>query len=58
VSLFAFSLFLGSSLGTFLTAGLADERRYGTIFSLGLIVSVVLVAAACWGHAVWKRKHP
>lgn len=58
VSLFAFSLFLGSSLGTFLTAGLADERRYGTIFSLGLIVSIVLVAAACWGHAVWKRKHP
>ncbi|AUI53374.1 MFS transporter [Arthrobacter crystallopoietes] len=58
VSLFAFSLFLGGSLFTFFTAGLADERRYGTIFSLGLFVSIVLVAAACWGHAVWKRKHP
>ncbi|HEX2247849.1 MAG TPA: MFS transporter, partial [Arthrobacter sp.] len=58
VSLFAFSLFLGSSLGTFLTAGLADERQYGTIFSLGLIVSIILTTAACWGHAIWKRKQP
>ncbi|EMY33851.1 MFS superfamily transporter [Arthrobacter crystallopoietes BAB-32] len=57
VSLFAGSLFLGSSLYNFLTAGLADNRQYGTIFLLGLIASVLLTAAATTGHAAWKRTH-
>lgn len=57
VSLFAGALFLGSSLYNFLTAGLADNRQYGTIFLLGLIASVALTAIATLGHAAWKRRH-
>ena len=34
VSLFACSLFRGSSLSTFLTADLAQQGRYGLIFAL------------------------
>ena len=55
VSLFAGSLFLGASLGTFATAGLAETGSFGTIFAYGAVVSVVLTIAAARGHATWLR---
>ncbi|WP_336714387.1 MFS transporter [Arthrobacter sp. USHLN218] len=57
VALFAGSLFLGSSLQNFLTAGLADNRQYGTIFLMGLVASIFLTVIAALGHASWKRIH-
>ncbi|WP_235779912.1 MFS transporter [Sinomonas notoginsengisoli] len=56
VSLFACALFLGSSVGTFLTAGLADAGRYGAIFLLGLAATVVLIAVVTMGHRAWERR--
>ncbi|MEO8283151.1 MAG: MFS transporter [Pseudarthrobacter sp.] len=56
VSLFACALFLGSSLATYFTAGLAEEGQYGTIFALSFALSLVLAAAATAGHAAWKRR--
>ncbi|MFW3385149.1 UNVERIFIED_CONTAM: MFS transporter [Kocuria sp. CPCC 205274] len=56
VSLFACSLFLGSSLSTFLTADLAQQGRYGLIFSLALLISIALTVAAALGHASWTRR--
>ena len=56
VALFVGSLFLGSSLQNFLTAGLADDRQYGTIFLLGLVASIFLTGIAALGHASWKQK--
>lgn len=58
VSLFACALFLGSSLAVYWTAGLAEEGRYGTIYALSFVVSIVLTAAATAGHAAWKRRQP
>jgi hypothetical protein len=55
VSLFAGSLFLGASLGTFATAGLAETGSFGTIFAYGAVVSVVLTIAAARGHATRLR---
>jgi hypothetical protein len=48
--------FLGASLATYFTAGLAEEGRYGTIFALSFALSIVLTAAATAGHAGWKRR--
>ncbi|MEX5299862.1 MFS transporter [Kocuria sp. CPCC 205292] len=56
VSLFACSLFLGSSLSTFLTADLAQQGRYGLIFTLALLTSIALTVAAALGHARWTRR--
>lgn len=56
VALFACALFLGSSVGTFLTAGLADAGRYGVIFVLGLGATAVLIAVVTVGHAAWERR--
>lgn len=56
VSLFACALFLGASLATYFTSGLAAEGRYGTIFAFSFVVSIVLTAAATAGHAAWKRR--
>jgi MFS family permease len=56
VSLFACSLFLGSSLSTFLTADLAQQGHYGLIFSLALLASIALTVVAALGHARWMRR--
>ena len=50
VALFAGSLFLGSSLASTLTAGLADQGRYPLIFALALAVAVVLTVTAALAH--------
>lgn len=55
VALFAGALFLGSSLGTFLTAGLANARHFGAIFAAGLAAAVVLTAVVTLGHRAWQR---
>ncbi|WP_211879176.1 hypothetical protein [Pseudarthrobacter albicanus] len=54
--MFACALFLGSSLATYLTAGLAEEGQYGTIFALSFALGIVLAAAATAGYAAWKRR--
>ncbi|BCT78170.1 4-hydroxybenzoate transporter [Sinomonas cyclohexanicum] len=56
VALFACALFLGSSVGTFLTAGFADAGRYGAIFLLGLGATGVLIAVVTLGHSAWERR--
>ncbi|AMM34577.1 MFS superfamily transporter [Sinomonas atrocyanea] len=56
VALFACALFLGSSVGTFLTAPLADAGQYGAIFLLGLGATAVLIAVVTAGHAAWERR--
>lgn len=55
VSLFAGSLFTGSSLATVAVADLADAGQYRTIFLLAGIVSVPLGVLAVWGRARWHR---
>ena len=56
VSLFAGSLFLGASLGTFSTAHLAEAGSFAAIFGYGALVSVGLTGAATRGHAAWFRR--
>lgn len=56
VALFACALFLGSSVGTFLTAGLAGAGQYNVIFLLGLGATAVLIAAVTLGHSAWERR--
>jgi len=56
VSLFACALFLGASLATYCTSGLAEDGQYGTIFALSLALSIILTAAATAGHLAWKRR--
>jgi MFS family permease len=56
VALFACALFLGSSVGTFLTAPLAGAGQYGAIFLLGLGATAVLIAVVTAGHAAWERR--
>lgn len=58
IAFFATSLFLGSSIATFLTADLAEHGRYDTIFMLGLVASIVLTVSVAAGHAAWRRRHP
>lgn len=55
VSLFAGSLFLGSSLAAVAVAGLAEEGEYRTIFVLAGLAAVPLGAFAVWGRARWRR---
>jgi predicted MFS family arabinose efflux permease len=55
VSLFAGSLFIGSSLAAVAVAGLADAGDYRTIFLLAAVVSVPLGGLAVWGRARWPR---
>ncbi|GAA3669778.1 hypothetical protein GCM10023081_05200 [Arthrobacter ginkgonis] len=60
VSFFACSMFLGSSLATFLAAPLADLGRFHMIFGLSLPAAAVLTLAASWGHGRWmaRQKEP
>jgi DHA1 family inner membrane transport protein len=53
VSVFSSSMFVGSSLATFLTAPLAELGQFRTIFSLCLPAAVILTIAAVWGHSRW-----
>ena len=55
VSLFAGSLFLGSSLAAVAVAGLADAGDYRTIFVLSALAAVPLGLSAVWGRARWRR---
>jgi predicted MFS family arabinose efflux permease len=55
VSLFAGSLFIGSSLAAVAVAGLADDGRYRTIFVLAAVAAVPLALLASWGRARWRR---
>jgi predicted MFS family arabinose efflux permease len=55
VSLFAGSLFIGSSLAAVAVAGLAGAGDYRTIFVLAAIVSIPLGVLAVWGRARWRR---
>ena len=55
VSLFAGSLFIGSSLGAVAVADLAESGAYSTIFTLAAILSVPLGGLAVWGRAHWRR---
>lgn len=54
VSFFSCSMFLGSSLATFLTGPLADLGQFRIIFGLALPAAVILTIAAPWGHNRWK----
>lgn len=56
VGLFAGSLFLGTSLATFLTAGLADAGRFGLIYALGAVVAAVLTVGAPLLHRGWLAR--
>ena len=58
VSLFVFSLFLGASAITFVTAQLAAQAAYATIFGIGLAASLVLTIVATFAHASWRRRNP
>lgn len=59
VSIFSSSMFVGSSLATFLTAPLAELGQFRTIFSLYLPAAVILTIAAVWGHSRWiTRQKP
>jgi predicted MFS family arabinose efflux permease len=51
VSLFVFSLFLGSALATTLASGAADGHRYGAVFGVAAALCVPLTLAATWGRA-------
>jgi MFS family permease len=55
VSLFAGSLFIGSSLAAIAVADLADGGRYSTIFGLAAGAAVPLGVLAVWGRARWRR---
>jgi len=55
VSLFAGSLFVGSSLGAVLVAGLADQGRYAAIYLVGAILAIPLGLTASWGRWRWRR---
>jgi predicted MFS family arabinose efflux permease len=55
VSLFAGSLYIGSSLAAVAVAGLADAGDYRTIFVLAGVATIPLGAFAVWGRARWRR---
>lgn len=54
VSLFAGSLFTGSSLAAVAVADLADAGQYRTIFLLAGLATVPLGVLAVWGRARWR----
>lgn len=56
VALFAGSLFLGTSVATFLTARLADEGRFGLIYGFGVAVAVLLTVGAPLLHRRWLTR--
>lgn len=56
VGLFAGSLFLGTSIATFLTAGLADQGRFGLIYACFTGVAVVLTVGAPLLHRRWLAR--
>ena len=56
VSFFVFSLFLGASAATSLTASMAEAGRYAEIFGYGLCASAVLCLLATGTHEAWRRK--
>ncbi|MGO0576060.1 MFS transporter [Ornithinimicrobium panacihumi] len=58
VSLFAASLFLGSSIAVFLTADLAEAGRYDLVFALSLAASILLTVLAAVMHELWQRGRP
>jgi MFS family permease len=53
VSLFAGSLFVGSSLAAVLASGLADQGRYGVLFASSAVLAVPLGLAATIVRARW-----
>lgn len=55
VSLFAGSLFVGSSLAAVLVADLADAGSYRTIFLMAAVATVPLGILAVWGRGRWQR---
>ncbi len=55
VSLFAGSLFIGSSLGAIAVADLADAGRYSTIFVFAAGATVPLGVLGVWGRSRWRR---
>lgn len=55
VSFFAGSLFVGSSLGAVLVAGLAEEGRYSLIFAVSAVLAVPLVLGAGAARRTWVR---
>lgn len=58
VSLFASSLFVGSSVAAVVVSGLADDGRYPTIFLMATVATVPLGIAATIGRARWRRPEP
>jgi MFS family permease len=54
VSLFAGSLFVGSAVGTVMVSSLAEDQRYGAIFTLAATVAVPLALVATWTRARWR----
>ncbi|MFJ2619189.1 MFS transporter [Glutamicibacter sp. NPDC087344] len=58
VSLFVFSLFLGASAATYLTADLAEQSQYAQIFAYGLWLSLILAVVATTTHRLWRKRNP
>lgn len=56
VSFFVFSLFLGASAATYLTADLAESGYYSHIFTYGFWLSLGLVAVGTLAHARWLKE--
>lgn len=56
VSLFAGSLFVGSSLAAVLASGLADRGRYDVLFAAAAVLAVPLGAAAAAVRGRWRPR--
>ena len=57
VSFFVFSLFFGASVGTWVTAGLAESGQYAQIFHYGFYAALVLSLLATFAHELWHRRN-
>lgn len=57
VSFFVFSLFFGASIGTWLTASLAETGSYATIFQIGFYAALLLSVLATATHQLWYRRN-
>jgi predicted MFS family arabinose efflux permease len=58
VSLFAGSLFVGSSRAAVVASGLADAGRYGLIFAVSAVLAVPLGVSAALVRSRWHRPAP
>ena len=54
VSLFAGALFTGSAAAALLSAGPAEDGRYGAVFAVAAVLTVPLGVAAAVGRARWR----